>query len=45
MPEKPMYAVGLDAGSTKTRLVVCALEDQLRLLGCAVVESQGWSKG
>ena len=45
MPEKPMYAVGLDAGSTKTRMVVCALEDRLRLLGCAVVESQGWSKG
>ena len=45
MAEKPIYAVGLDAGSTKTRMVVCALEDQLRLLGCAVVESQGWSKG
>ena len=40
-----MYAVGLDAGSTRTRMVVCAIEDQLRLLGCAVVESQGWSKG
>ena len=45
MPDKPIYAVGLDAGSTKTRMVVCALEDRLRLLGCAVVESQGWSKG
>jgi cell division protein FtsA len=45
MPEKPIYAVGLDAGSTKTRMVVCAVEDRLRLLGCAAVESQGWSKG
>jgi len=45
MPEKPIYAVGLDAGSTKTRMVVCVLEDRLRLLGCAVVEAQGWSKG
>ena len=45
MPEKPIYAVGLDAGSTKTRMVVCAVEDELRLLGCAAVESRGWSKG
>ncbi len=45
MPDRPTYAVGLDAGSTKTRMVVCALEDRLRLLGCAEVESQGWSKG
>ncbi len=46
MPAKPTYAVGLDAGSSKTRMVVCALEEErLRLLGCAVVESQGWSKG
>ena len=45
MPEKPIYAVGLDAGSTKTRMVVCAIEDELRLLGCAEVESRGWSKG
>jgi cell division protein FtsA len=45
MAEKPMYAVGLDVGSTKTRMVVCTLEDQLRLLGCSVVESRGWSKG
>src|ERR1039458_9412838 len=34
MAEKPIYAVGLDAGSTRTRMVVCALEEQLRLLGC-----------
>ena len=46
MAEKPIYAAGLDAGSRKTRLVVCALENgRLRLLGCAAVESQGWLKG
>jgi len=45
MPEKPTYAVGLDAGSTRTRMVVCAIEERFRLLGCAAVESRGWSKG
>ncbi len=45
MRDKPIYAVGLDAGSSRTRMVICALEDRLRLLGCASVESQGWSKG
>jgi cell division protein FtsA len=46
MPEKPIYAAGLDTGSTKTRLVVCVLEeDRLRLAGCASVASQGWLKG
>ena len=42
MPEKLVYAVGLDVGSTKTRMVVCGLEERLRLLGCAVVEAGGW---
>jgi cell division protein FtsA len=46
MAEKPIYAAGLDAGSRKTRLVICALENgRLRLLGCGAVESQGWLKG
>jgi cell division protein FtsA len=46
MAAKPVYAVGLDAGSSKTRLVVCVLEEGgLRLVGCASVGSQGWSKG
>jgi cell division protein FtsA len=26
-------------------MVVCAIEERLRLVGCAVVESAGWSKG
>jgi len=43
---KPIYAVGLDAGSSRTRLVICAFErGRLRLLGCSAVPSQGWMKG
>jgi len=46
MAAKPIYAVGLDAGSRRTRMVICVLEHgRLRLLGCASVDSQGWSKG
>src|SRR5271157_3541101 len=46
MAEKPIYAAGLDAGSRKTRLVICVLEKgRVRLLGCAAVGSQGWLKG
>jgi cell division protein FtsA len=46
MGVKPLYAVGLDAGSRKTRMVICALEDRrIRFLGCSTVESQGWIKG
>jgi len=46
MAAKPIYAAGLDTGSSRTRLVVCTLEEgRLRLLGCAAVPSQGWLKG
>ncbi len=46
MAAKPIYAAGLDAGSGKTRLVVCNLEDgRLRLLGCSSAPSEGWLKG
>lgn len=46
MAAKPIFAAGLDAGSRKTRLVICVLEDgRLRLVGVAAVESQGWLKG
>ncbi len=46
MAAKPIYAAGLDAGSGKTRLVVCTLEEgRLRFLGCSAVASQGWLKG
>ena len=46
MSAKTMYAAGLDAGSQKTRLVICVMEDErLRVVGCSAVESQGWLKG
>lgn len=46
MTPKTLYAVGLDAGSQRTRLAICALErGRLRLLGSSSVESQGWMKG
>jgi cell division protein FtsA len=46
MGVKPLYAVGLDAGSRRTRMVICTLEDRrIRFLGAASVESQGWVKG
>ena len=41
MLEKPIYAVGLDVGSTRTRMVVCAVEERLRLLGCSAAVSAG----
>jgi len=46
MAVKPVYAVGLDAGSQTTRLVVCTLEQgRMRFLGCGAAASQGWVKG
>jgi cell division protein FtsA len=46
MAAKPMYAVGLDAGSRNTRLVICLVEGgRIRHLGSGVVVSEGWTKG
>jgi cell division protein FtsA len=43
---KPQLAVGLDAGSSRTRCVVCALEgDTIRYLGHGLAAAQGWTKG
>ena len=39
-------AVGLDLGSSRTRCVVCLVEDErLRFLGYGECESRGWMKG
>jgi cell division protein FtsA len=41
-----MYAVGVDAGSRRTRVVICIYEHgRIRFLGAGVAESQGWMKG
>src|SRR5574341_1130067 len=46
MAAKPMYAVGVDAGSRRTRCLICLVEDQrLRLLGFGEAPARGWMKG
>src|SRR5438034_233477 len=46
MEEKPVYAVGLDAGSSRTRFAVGVLESSgLRVIGFGQAESEGWVKG
>ena len=46
MNQKTQLAVGLDAGSSRTRCIICAVEgDQLRYLGHGLSTSAGWSKG
>lgn len=43
---KAIYGVGLDTGSRRTRMVICALEGgRLRFLGSGSVPSHGWQKG
>ncbi len=45
MPDKAIYAVGLDAGSRTTRVVICILErGRLRFLGAGSAPSEGWVK-
>lgn len=40
------FAVGLDAGSSRTRCIICVLDDdRMRYLGHAENESAGWMKG
>ncbi len=46
MPSKTQLAVGLDAGSSRTRCVIYALErNQIRCLSYGLAVSAGWTKG
>jgi cell division protein FtsA len=46
MGHKTQVAVGLDAGSSRTRCVICLLEDDhIRLLSYGLAHSSGWQKG
>ena len=46
MPAELQLAVGLDAGSSRTRCVICALEDdQVRYLAHGLAASSGFTKG
>ena len=45
MATKPQFAIGLDAGSARTRCVIGLLEDsRLRYLGHGEIDSIGWNK-
>src|SRR5579862_1076352 len=45
-PNKTQLAVGLDAGSSRTRCVICALDgDQIRCISYGLAASSGWTKG
>ena len=46
MATKIQLAVGLDAGSSRTRCIICALDgDHIRYLSHGLAESAGWAKG
>jgi cell division protein FtsA len=46
MESKPIYAVGLDAGSNRTRFAIGVLEQAgLRVIGFGQAASEGWVKG
>ena len=46
MPSRIQIAAGLDAGSSRTRCVLCALEgDRIRYLSHGLADSGGWNKG
>lgn len=46
MATKTQLAVGLDIGSSRTRCIICALDDdRLRCLSYGLSASSGWTKG
>ena len=46
MSSKLQYPAGIDLGSSRTRCVICVLEDgHLRFLGASSVPSSGWHRG
>ncbi|HEX8985036.1 MAG TPA: cell division protein FtsA [Bryobacteraceae bacterium] len=46
MADKPVFAVGVDAGGAWTRAVILVLESaSVRLAGFGAVRSQGWKRG
>lgn len=46
MSDNAVYAVGIDAGSARTRCLIALLEhDRLRLLGFGEAPSSGWKRG
>src|ERR1051325_7090721 len=46
MPQKIQLAVGVDAGASRTRCVICALDGrEIRYLGHGLAMSGGWARG
>lgn len=46
MPAKIQIAAGIDAGSSRTRCILCVLEgDHIRYLSHGLAHSAGWAKG
>ncbi len=46
MAHRNQIAVGIDAGSARTRCIICALEgDHIRYLSHGLAHSAGWAKG
>ena len=46
MASKTQLAVGLDAGSSRTRCIICALDgDHIRYISHGLAPSAGWAKG
>ncbi len=46
MPSRIQIAAGIDAGSSRTRSVLCAIEgDRIRYLSHGLATSSGWHKG
>jgi cell division protein FtsA len=46
MASKPVFAVGVDVGSARTRCVILLLENAcVRMLGWGEARSQGWKRG
>jgi cell division protein FtsA len=46
MPVKAKLAVGIDAGSSRTRCVICEIDEgEIRYLGAGSSPAQGWNRG
>lgn len=46
MAKEPQFAIGIDAGSYRTRCVITVLEDDyVRFAGAGEAESAGWTRG
>ena len=46
MAKDPQFAIGIDAGSYRTRCVIAILDDEyVRFAGAGEAEAAGWTRG